>query len=158
INVSLSGVGGSAPTALTAFTASGALQTGSITAPPPSAGLLYLTQYAVFVPTGAALLKVDLNGNQDMDLFVRFNQPIAITNGSFQTDFRSSNPGVAPESISITPLTTPQLQSGLYYIAIGNFGPGSTNFNLTATVTGGTAPGATAVVSAANYSGPEAAS
>src|SRR5262249_38082427 len=31
----------------------------------------------------------------------------------------------------------PALQAGVYYIAVGNFGPGPANFTLTATVTGG---------------------
>jgi uncharacterized protein (TIGR03437 family) len=158
INISLSGVGGPAPTALTAFATSGAAQTGSMPAPPAGSGVLHLTQYAVFVPAGAALLKVDLTGNQDLDLFVRFNQPITVTSGGLQADFRSVNSGAVPESVLITPLTTPPLQSGLYYISIANFGPGSANFSLTATITGATAPGAMTTVSAANFAGPEVAS
>jgi uncharacterized protein (TIGR03437 family) len=155
--VLLSGVGGPAATALTAFVSSGGAQTGSIPAPPPSAGIIYLTQYAVYVPAGASLLKVDLNGNQDLDVFVRFNTPVAVSNGNLQADFGSSTRGVSPESVSITPLSTPQLQSGLYYIAIANFGPGAADFTLNATVTGGTAAAAAAAVSAANFGGPELA-
>jgi hypothetical protein len=140
-NVALGGVGGPAPTALTAFATPGAQQTGSVAAPPPGAGVVHLTQYAVFVPSGASLLKIDLTGNQDLDLFVRFNTPITISNGSLLADFGSNTRGVAPESVSITPLSTPPLQSGLYYIAIVNFGPGAADFTLNAAITGGTAPG-----------------
>src|SRR5262249_47296746 len=115
----------------------------------------YTTQYAVFVPGGASQLKIDLNGNQDLDIFARFNQPVTISGGSLMADYAATNRGVAPESISITPLSTPPLQTGLYYIAIGNFGPGAANFTLTTTITGGTAPGSAPTVSAASYNGSE---
>jgi uncharacterized protein (TIGR03437 family) len=159
VNVGLSGVGGSPSNTATVFINSGASQTGSIAAPPAGAGLLYAVQYGIFVPTGATQLKIDLTGTQDLDLFVRFGQRVAITGGSLLADYRSNSAGVGgTESITVTPSSSPPLQSGLYFIAIANFGPGAANFNLAATVTGGTAPGAVATVSAASYSGTELAS
>ncbi|HKE05470.1 MAG TPA: choice-of-anchor D domain-containing protein, partial [Blastocatellia bacterium] len=160
LNVMLSGVGGQPPTALTLFTNSGGAQTGSIIAPPSSSsGVVRRPEYAVFVPAGASELKIDLSGNQNLALFARFNQPVFLPGGDFMSpDHTSNNPGVAPESISITPSTSPPLRSGLYYIAIANFGPGAADFSLTPTVTGGTAPGLAATVSAASFSGPELAS
>ncbi|HKQ79657.1 MAG TPA: choice-of-anchor D domain-containing protein [Blastocatellia bacterium] len=158
LNIMVSGVGGQPSTTRTLFTNSGAAQTGSINA--PSSGIaLYRPEFAIFVPAGATELKIDLNGNQNMDLAARFNQLVFPFDGSPSLqEHRSNNPGVAPESISITPSTTPPLRSGLYYIAILNVGPGAANFNLTATVTGGTAPGLATSVSAASFSGPQLAS
>jgi uncharacterized protein (TIGR03437 family) len=158
VTVALSGVGGAPLSTSTVFLNSGAAQTGSIAGPPTGAGLLHAVQYALFVPSGATQLKIDLTGTQDIDLSARFGQRVAITGASLLADYRSSNSGVgAPESITITPSSSPALQTGLYFIAVANFGPGATNFNLTATVTGGTAPGAFAIGSAASYVGTEVA-
>src|SRR5262245_40703613 len=161
LNVTLSGVGGQPPTSLTIFTNSGAEQTGSIIALFPGFTSVNRTQYAVFVPDGASQLKIDLNGNQNLALFARFDQrliPSPSSGALGAADHTSNNPGVAPESISITPSTSPPLRSGLYYIAIVNLGPGAANFSLSATVTGGTAPGLATTVSAASFSGPDVAS
>ncbi len=156
VNVGLSGVGGAPLNASTVFTNSGVTQSGSIIGPPPGAGILHSVQYGIFVPTGATQLKLDLNGTQDLDLSVRFDQRVAITGATLLADHRSSNSGVGvPESITITPSSNPPLRSGLYFIAIANFGPSATNFNLTATITGGTAPGVASTVSAASYSATE---
>jgi uncharacterized protein (TIGR03437 family) len=159
LNIMLSGVGGQPSTSLTLFTNSGASQTGSIIAPASSgAGAIQRPEYAVFVPADASELKIDLSGNQNLALFARFNQTvIPPLGGQSVFDHSSNNPGLTPESISITPSTTPPLRSGLYYIVIANFGPGAANFTLTATVTGGTAPGLATTVSAASFSGPELA-
>ncbi len=157
IAVGLSGVGGQAPNALTIFANSGAAQTGSVIAPPSGLGLIYRTEYAVFVPGGALQLKIDLSGNQNLDLYARFNQPVFSSGAQAPPDHVSNNPGIAPESISITPLSTPPLRSGLYYISVANLGPGAADFSLTVTITGGTAPGAATTVSAASFGGPDLA-
>ncbi|MEO6727204.1 MAG: choice-of-anchor D domain-containing protein [Blastocatellia bacterium] len=151
--VALSGVGGSATSAATVFVNSGASVTGSIVAPSAGSGVLLSTQYAIFVPPGATQLKIDLTGNQDVDLFARFNQRIIISGGNLITDYSSIQDGIVPESLTITPTSTPALQSGLYYIGVANFGPGAANFTLTATITGGTAPAVVTTVSAASFLG-----
>ncbi len=152
VNIALSGVGGAQLNTSTVFLTSGRSEISAIPGPPLGAGLLHPVQYAIFVPPGATQLKIDLTGTQDIDLSARFGQRIAITGASLLADYRSSNNGVgAPESINVTPLSNPPLQTGLYFIAVANFGPGATNFTLTATVTGGTAPGNVFPVSAASY-------
>ncbi|GEM_PF-1879959 len=115
---------------------SGVPQNGSIPAPQPGGGLVGETQYTIRVPNGATQLKVDLSGNPDVDLFVRFGARIAIQNGAIVSDFKSES-ATGNESITITPGSSPAPQAGLYYIAVGNFGPGAANFTVTATVTGG---------------------
>lgn len=161
LNVPLSGIGGQPAPELTIFAKSGAAQTGSIIAPPAptGSGVIAWPEYAVFVPAGASELKIDLSGNQDLDLFARFNQPLFLVgSGGGVADYTSKNPGVTPESITITLSSSPPLRAGLYYIAIANRGPGAADFNLTATVTGGTAPGAATAASAASFSAAELAS
>jgi len=140
----------------TIFVNSGAEQSGSINAAPPGTVVVHRTEYAIFVPAGASELKIDLSANQNLDLFVCFDKRVFPPGGGgVNPDHRSSNPGVTPEVISITPSSSPPLRSGLYYMAALNLGPGEANFTLKATVTGGTAPGATSIVSAASFSGPD---
>lgn len=156
ISIALSGLGGSATAPVTTYINSGAAVTGSIGAPAVGSGILFGTQYVIFVPAGVTQLKLDLTGTQDVDLFVRFNQRVALSGGNVLADYSSTNGTSIPETIIITSGGAPALQSGLYFIAVGNFGPGATTFTLTATMTGGSVPGAAAVVSAASFLGAEA--
>jgi uncharacterized protein YneR len=128
--------GGPGPGGDTVRLTSGTPATGSVAAPAPGGGLLAQTQYTIDVPAGATQLKVDLSGNQDVDLYVRFGQRIAIQNGQVVTDYKSETAS-GTESITITPTSSPALREGTYFIAVGNFGPGAANFTVTATVTGG---------------------
>jgi len=140
-------------TGATVFINSAVAVTGSIVAPSGGSGLLSSTQYAIFVPSGATQLKIDLTGNTDVDLFARFNQRIVISGGNLIADYGSIQDGIVPETITITPSSPSALQSGIYYIAVANYGPGVANFTLTATITGGTAPTAVATVSSASFLG-----
>ncbi|HKQ80323.1 MAG TPA: S8 family serine peptidase, partial [Blastocatellia bacterium] len=115
---------------------SGAPQAGSLVAPAPGAAILGDRQYTIQVPNGATQLKVDLSGNTDVDLFVRYGARIAVQNDSIVADFISET-AANSESITVAPGSTPALRAGVYYIAVGNLGPGVANFTVTATVTGG---------------------
>jgi len=155
-SVALSGFGGSPTGPATVYINSNAATSGSIPAPTtPGSGILFGTQYAIFVPAGVTQLKLDLTGTQDVDLFARFNQRVTLSGGTVQADHSSTNGSTFPETIIITPGGSPALQTGLYYIAIGNYGPGAANFTLTATMTGAV-PGSVATVSAASFLGTEA--
>lgn len=137
-NFTITGGGGGGGNAI-ALT-SGVPQAGSIPAPAQQGqGEVGLTQYTIQTPGGATQLKVELGGNQDVDLYVRFSQPVTISNGAPQADFISESPAGA-ETITISPTSTPALQTGTYYIAVSNFGPGAADFTVTATVTGAGAP------------------
>lgn len=118
---------------------SGVPQTGSLPAPSQQGCILGATQYRIQVPSGAAQLKVELNGNQDVDLYVRFNQRVEVQAGRAVADYRSESL-TGNETITITPSSTPPLQSGPYYIAVSNCGPGAATFTVTATVSGGAPP------------------
>ena len=115
---------------------SGQPQTGGMVAPPPNVGVVSHTQFIIAVPSGATQLKIDLNGTQDIILFVRFGQRVFIQRFRLESDYFSAGES-GSETITITPSSDRPLRQGIYYIAIANFGPGETVFTVTATVSGG---------------------
>jgi hypothetical protein len=125
------------PTTVIPLTA-GQPQSGGMTAPPPNLGVLSHTQYAIVVPPGATQLAIDLRGDQDVDLFARFGQPVVLQGHNPTTDYMSTTDS-SSETITVTPASSPPLRTGVYYMAVANYGPGDASFTVTATVTGGTA-------------------
>jgi hypothetical protein len=115
---------------------SGHAQTGGMFAPPPNAGALSHTQYSIAVPPGATQLSINLNGNQDVDLFARFGQRVFIQGFHPETDYVSAGDS-GSEAITITSSSSPPLRAGTYFIAVANFGPGDAEFTVSATVVGG---------------------
>jgi hypothetical protein len=143
------GGGCSGGTALT----SGMPLNSQIAGAPAGSCVLGNTQYTIQVPSGATQLTIVLSGNQDVDLFVRFNQAVAIAGGQPVADHSSTSLS-GNETITITPSSTPPLRQGCYFIAIGNCSTATANFTLTATVTtqgggggGGGCSGGTALTS-----------
>ena len=114
---------------------SGVPASGSIPAPPSGSGVLGPIQYRIAVPERANQLKVELAtmGTADTDLFVRFGQRVTIESGRVVADYRAETSS-GNESLTITPLSSPPLRTGDYFIAVVNFGPGPANFTVTATV------------------------
>ena len=126
---------------------SGVPQQGSIRAPKPNEedAVIDDQQYTIQVPSGASQLTVELSGNQDVDLYVRAAQRVAVSSSGFQTDYVSeSETGL--ESITITPSSTPALRAATYYVAVLNYGPGAASFTIKATVTGGSGGGSNSPV------------
>ncbi len=132
---------------------SGVQQNGHMIGSSPY-GVRFITQYTIQVPSGAKQLKIDLNANTDLDLFARFGGRVAVENGNLVADFISESDNFS-ESITVTPASSPALQAGVYYLAIVNYGPGSSTFSITATITGGSnpTPNKVASVSAASFNG-----
>lgn len=117
---------------------SGVNQQGSIRAPKVNEedAVIDDFQYTIQVPAGATQLTVELDGNQDIDLYVRAAQRVTINSSGLQADYFSDSP-TGHETVTITSSSSPALRAATYYIAVLNFGPGSVNFNLKATVSGG---------------------
>lgn len=103
---------------------------GTIAAPLPNNCLLGGTQYTVEAGGLINSLTIDLNGNQNVELFVRFGQRIIIQNGRPVADF-SAETTASRETITISPLSTPAFQPGVYFIAVGNCGTSAANFTIT---------------------------
>jgi hypothetical protein len=112
---------------------SGTPQTGTIAAPAPGRAMLGQSQFVIDVPNGATQLRIDLSGNQNVNLYVRFGQRITIQDGWPVINYQA-NSLTETETLTVTPASSPALQPGRYFIAIGNFGPGEASFTLTATV------------------------
>ena len=118
---------GGATVALTA----GMAQTGALVAPPPNGLLFSPTQYTIEAPAGATQLRLDLSGNQNVDLYVRFGSRVEFQNNRFLAEYRSES-ATGEEQVLLSALSAPALRPGVYYIALGNYGPGAANFTLTA--------------------------
>jgi hypothetical protein len=121
---------------------SGAAQAGSIRAPKTNEedAVMDDRQYTIQVPAGASQLRVELDGNQDVDLYVRAGQRVTVGSSGLEADYASDTP-TGHESVTITPSSSPSLRAGRYFIAVLNFGPGAATFNLSATVSGGAGGG-----------------
>ena len=92
---------------------SGVSRSGSVPAPERNQGLLSSTQYTIQVPSNATQLRITLSGNQDVDLFARFGQRVAIENGSPIADHRSTSTS-SSESITINNSSSPSLKLKTY--------------------------------------------
>jgi len=121
---------------------SGAPRQGSVRAPKANQedAVIDDRQYTIQVPGGANQLRVELDGNQDVDLYVRAAQRITVGSSGLQADHVSDSP-TGHETVTITTSSSPALRAGTYYVAVLNYGPGSVSFNLTATVSGGSGGG-----------------
>ena len=118
---------------------SGVPRQGSVSAPVGGNAIVSSRQYSVQVPGGATELKISLDGNQDVDLYVRYNQRVGPdSSGRPIADYISESP-TGVESLIVTPSSSPALESGTYFIAVANYGPGAANFQVVANVTSGSA-------------------
>jgi uncharacterized protein (TIGR03437 family) len=106
----------------------------TLTIGPVTSGTLFSGDFSsiITVPSGATKVEIRITtapATADVDLYARFGADVDLSNGTLILDHKStSDSGI--ESIVITPSSTPALQSGDYYVALGLF-----SFNVTATVT-----------------------
>jgi len=96
--------------------------------PPPLArylqtdqGLLSLQQYKLEVPEGAKRLIVQIEGEGDLNLHIRFGQPVRIDDKSGQVVADIS--AISPGGTEVIALAGNLLQPGTYYIAIEGLNP-----------------------------------
>ncbi|HEU4390004.1 MAG TPA: hypothetical protein VFV34_19540, partial [Blastocatellia bacterium] len=71
---------------------------------------------------------------------VRFGQRIDIQGGMALFDYVSDSL-TGYETVTVTPGSNPPLRAGTYFIGVGNFGPGTGIYAVSATVTGAGGPG-----------------
>ncbi len=91
--------------------------------------------YSIKVPAGATRLEIDLSSMFDLDLYVRYGQPVGYgDDGSILADYRSESVG-GNESVVISGTPMP---SGTYYIAIrvSTLGLASSGFLIANTTVG----------------------
>ena len=112
----------------------------------PKTSPFFLTGITVAVPPGSTRLTINLEADglaNDINLYARFSQDITVQGSTATgTDFSSLGPGIGLEKIVIAADTTPPLQTGTYYLAIGVVTLNTLiNGAITATVEGGAAAG-----------------
>ncbi|MDA1315709.1 MAG: hypothetical protein O2968_20485, partial [Acidobacteria bacterium] len=105
---------------------------------------IFLEGFRIEVPPGGHnRLEIDvemLTPSADLALFVRFGKDVAVPGGTPLSDYELNTPG-GGENLVITPTSTPALQVGTYFIALGLVTTGrDITARITATVSGGPAP------------------
>jgi len=82
-----------------------------------------VTGISVPVPPGASRLTIDLETEvptHDLSLWSRFDRDVTVQAGTVTAaDFSAQTPASGIERLVITPLSSPPLQTGTYYVAIG---------------------------------------
>lgn len=107
--------------------------------------------YYIDVPADASQMQVRLTGSNDADLYISKGSQPYVLNAGFgplvapiiAADSRSTNPGSA-ETILIFRGGSPALQGGGYYIGVYGYGSGTSNYQLSISVTLGGSSGQTA--------------
>lgn len=89
-----------------------------------------LLQYTIEIYEGTKSFSVELKGQGNVNLHIRFGKPIEIQNGEIVADLSSISSG-GIESIAIL---APALQSGTYYIAVENLEDSPQDFQIFATM------------------------
>jgi Zn-dependent metalloprotease len=102
----------------------GATADGSV----PSGPFLASRQFAVQVPEGTGALAITLEGDQDVDLYVRAGRPVYITGAGFpEADVVSDSPS-SREDLRVVSRNGGTLPAGTYYIGVYNYGSESARF------------------------------
>jgi len=106
--------------------ADGQVSTGTLPAPlarylRTEQGLLSLEQYRIEVPKGAKRLLVELEGEGDLNLHLRFGQPVEIDPETGQVIADVS--AVSPSGSEAIVLAGNLLQEGTYYLAVEGLSP-----------------------------------
>ena len=84
-------------------------------------GLLGLKQYRVPVPKGAKRLRVELEGEGDLNLHLRFGEPVSVDPETGQVVADVS--AVSPSGSEALVLAGNLLQEGIYYLAVEGLDP-----------------------------------
>lgn len=121
----------------------GGIVAGSIPAPAVANDcLLGITQYRIEFPGGVRKLVIGLEGDQDVNLYVRRDSLITFEEGKILADFKSDSPQ-RNERLSLPAIVqgsdhfitgVPLLESGTYFIAVTNCGPGAAGYTLRAQI------------------------
>jgi uncharacterized protein (TIGR03437 family) len=133
----------------------GVATTGQIAAAQPGGCILNMNpQYRIAVPPGASSLNVRLTATANLQLFIRYRRPVTVDRGIPQAEY-SSQIGTTVGG-SVTNANYPELQSGTYYLAVGNCNQVPASYAVAADVAGGSitgAPSTTALISGVSANG-----
>ena len=106
----------------------------------PAGPLLNSRQFAIQVPANATSLRVNVTATANVDLFARFERPIALTDMGLPAAEAMSVSPDNNETLTISALTTPNLRAGTWYFAVYNRDETRTaRYSITAVTTAATA-------------------
>jgi Zn-dependent metalloprotease len=94
----------------------------------PAGPFLASRQFAVQVPEGYRALAVRLEGDQDVDLYVRYGQPVRINGTGFPEADVVSESEYAREDIRVVNQEGGALPAGIYVIAVYNYSQETARF------------------------------
>jgi hypothetical protein len=110
-------------------------RSGTIPAPSSGSCLLSRVQFEFSVPEGDCepveiFLMPSLRANQNVKLYVRFGQRVAIENDNVIADFAADSGEALERRLQLFAASNPPLRAGNYFIAISNCGSDTANFTL----------------------------
>jgi hypothetical protein len=115
----------------------GAIQSRTIPAPSPGSCSLSPVQFEFSVPELDECTLIErsygaiLRADQNVRLYVRFGQRVAVENDTIIADFAVDSGETLERRVTIDAINNPSLRPGNYFIAISNCGLADANFTLT---------------------------
>jgi hypothetical protein len=106
----------------------GAVASGSI----PSGPFLASRQFAIQVPEGLKAVSVTLEGDEDVDLYVRVGGPVYIAGTGYPQADVVSNSADSREVLTITAAGGGPPPPGVYFIGVYNYSSETTTFKVRA--------------------------
>ncbi|MBX9601200.1 MAG: hypothetical protein K2X35_09355 [Bryobacteraceae bacterium] len=118
---------------------SGVIGSGAITAAAAGSTLIAFEQFRIDVPNGADALRLEVAATGNVRAFLRFRSPVLVENGQVNAE-QTTNPGTELTGL-ISLDSTPELQAGVYYLAIGNTTTAQVRYQVRLTTVGGSPDG-----------------
>jgi Zn-dependent metalloprotease len=116
------------PTPTSTLIENGATEDGSV----PSGPFLSSRQFVVQVPEGARALSVSLQGDQDVDLYMRFGKPVRVTGTGYPEGDLVSETDSSREDMRITAKEGGALPAGLYFFGVYNYSGETARYRIAA--------------------------
>lgn len=118
---------------------SGAIGSGTVAAANPGSTLIAFEQFRIDIPNGADALRLEVAATGNVRAFLRFRSPVLVEGGQVNAE-QTTSPG-AELTGTITLDSTPELQAGVYYLAIGNTTTAQVRYQVRLTAVGGSSDG-----------------
>lgn len=107
---------------------SGVSASGSV----PSGPFLASRQFAIQVPEGTGAVYISLDGDQDVDLYVRIGRYVYINNTGFPEADLVEDSASESEVMKIVPVKGAALPAGMYYLGVYNYSSETARFSIRA--------------------------
>jgi Zn-dependent metalloprotease len=118
------------PTPSVTLLQNGATEDGSV----PSGPFLSSRQFAVQVPEGTRAVSVVLQGDQDVDLYLRIGKPVRVTGTGYPEGDLVSDSESSREDLRITASNGGPIPAGLYFFGVYNYSGETARYTISARV------------------------